>query len=291
MKIAVLSRGRTLYSTRRIAEVGRKRKHDVRVIDPHKCMFGTDGAELIALHDGLDLSGFDVVIPRIGATTTPYGLALLRQFELRGTPTINRSSAIQKSRDKFHTAQILAAAGVPTPRTLSTREASCLPALVERLGGPPVVVKMTSGTQGVGVIVSDTIEAAQSTVQAMWSLGQEITLQEFVIESRGRDLRVFVVDGQIVGAMRREAPTGEFRANLHQGGEGVAVELTEDLAAIAREAVEVVGLDVAGVDVLESERGPLVLEVNSSPGLQGIETVTGRDVARDVIRCAERRTG
>jgi ribosomal protein S6--L-glutamate ligase len=289
MKLVILSRGRTLYSTRRIAEAGRKRNHDVRVVDPMKCLFGVDeGGRLYIDHDGLEIRDIDAVIPRIGAAASRYHLGTLRQLELAGVAVLNSWSAVALCGDKFASSQVLAANDIPVPKTLTTRTSTQLANVVKRLGGTPIVIKMNSGTQGVGVIIAETMEAVQSTVQTMWSLSQEVVLQEYIAESRGRDLRAFVVDGKIVGAMRREAPEDEFRANVHLGATTVAVRLDDTMRELALKTVDVMGLRVAGVDILESDRGPLVLEVNASPGLQGIEGATGRDIAKSIIKAAER---
>ncbi len=289
MKIMILSRGRTLYSTRRIAEAGRKRKHDVRVLDPTKCVFGVDqDGSLFLSHDGLLIRDIDVVIPRVGAAASRYHLGVLRQLELVGYPVLNGWNAVSLAGDKFATSQFLASRGIPVPCTLTTRSSSGLPDVVTRLGGAPVVIKMNSGTQGVGVIIAETMESVQSTVQTMWSLGQEVILQEYISESRGRDVRAFVVDGRVVGAMRRQAEEGEFRANVHLGASVEPVRLSEGDREMVLKTVDEMGLTIAGVDLLESDRGSLVLEVNASPGLQGIESATGHDIAKSIIRAAER---
>lgn len=291
MKILILSRGRTLYSTKRLAEVGRKRNHDVRVYDPMKCVFGVDqDGELYLAHDGLRVTDIDVVIPRVGAAASRYHLGALRQLELSGVPVLNPWRSVELCGDKFATSQFLASHGIAVPKTLTTRSSSSLPDVVKRLGGTPVVIKMNSGTQGVGVIIAETMEATQSTVQTMWSLSQEVILQEFIHESRGTDVRAFVVDGKIAGAMRRSAEEGEFRANVHLGATTVGVRLDDQTREAVLKTAEVIGLRVAGVDILESDRGPLVLEVNASPGLQGIEGATGRDIAKQVIKAAESLT-
>ena len=289
MKIGILSRGRTLYSTRRIAEAGRRRGHDVRVLDPFMMSFGVIDSELIAFHDGLKLSGFDLIIPRIGVSITEFGLSVLRQFEFGKVAALNSSTSIFRSRDKYHALQALTAAGVPVPKTMTTNNSSALGAIVETLGGAPVVVKFNHGTQGVGVIVCESFAAVQSTVQALWSLDQAVTVQEYVAESEGRDVRVLVVDGKAVGAMRRHAAPGDFRSNLHRGGSAENVRITPELNDIAVAATRTLGLDVAGVDLLESNRGLLVLEVNSSPGLHGIEYATGENIADKVIECGENK--
>lgn len=289
MRIAIFSRGRTLYSTRRLAEVARRRNHDVRVIDAYKCMFGIEDGRLVIDHDGLSIDNFDVVIPRVGTSSMPQCLALLRQFEKRGIPTVNSAASIVASKDKFHAHQIMATAGLPVPRTFTTRNEERIDAIVERLGGPPIIIKINQGTQGLGVIVAGSIEAVRSTTQTLWSLDQELMFQEYVAESAGRDIRLIVAGDYVVGGMRRHAPEGEFRANLHRGGTSTAFDYTDEMAEIAVKAARSLSLDVAGIDMLESNRGPLLLEANASPGLQGIESATNFDIARAIIRHTEEK--
>lgn len=288
MKICVLSRGPTLYSTSRLAHAGRRRQHDVRIIDPYNMTFGTLGGQLAAHHPTVDISSIDVVIPRIGASAMAFGLPLVQQFELLGVPVVNSSDAFQLSRDKLVAGQILAAMEVPVPLTLAVRNPDEIDLAVQRLGGPPIVVKIHPGTQGVGVAICETTRSIRSTVEAFWSLGREVLLQEFIAEASGSDIRMFVVDGKVVGAMRRTASGSDFRSNLHRGGTAEQIAPDEQLTAVAVKAADALDLLVAGVDVLESARGPLVMEVNPSPGLQGIEDVTRIDVASAIIQCAER---
>lgn len=285
MKIVILSRGRMLYSTQRLAEAGRKRKHDVRVIDPYRCTFGIVEGRLILHCDGLPLTA-DVVIPRIGASSMPQGIPVLRHFELLGIPCLNDSSSILKSRDKLATHQLLAVAGIGVPNTLTVRDAAQLASAVTSLGCP-IVIKLPTGTQGNGVMVAESEAAAVATVQTVWGLGQEVMLQQYIAEANGKDVRVFIVGDRVVGAMERSAADGEFRANIHLGASAAPIVISAEVEEIALKTASILGLQVAGVDVIESERGPLVLEANSSPGLQGIEGATGTDIARAIIVYAE----
>lgn len=288
MKLAILSQGRMLYSTRRLAEAGRKRGHDVRVINPTQVVLTMHDGELGARREGLRTDDYDCVIPRIGASLSDFGIALLQQLEMLGVRTLNSAEGLRICGDKLRSMQALSALGVPVPHTALTRDSQSIGELVEAMGGTPVILKLLRGTQGVGVIKVDTLESAESTLQALWSLKQDVLIQEFVGEAQGADIRAFVVDGHVAGAMERRARDGEFRSNLHRGGAVRKVDLDADYEQIAIEAAEGLGLRVAGVDLLVSRRGPLVLEVNGSPGLEGIEQATGRDIARAVIECAER---
>jgi len=288
MKICVLSRGPTLYSTSRIAHAGRRRQHDVRIVDPYNVSFGSLDGLLTMRHPTVDLGTFDVVIPRIGASAMAYGLPLVQQFELLGIPVVNSSDSFVVSRDKLVAGQVLCGMGIPVPNTLTVRNPDEIDAAIDRLGGPPLVVKIHPGTQGVGVAICETSRSVRSTIEAFWSLGREVLLQEFIAEAAGSDIRLFVVDGKVVGAMRRTAASTEFRSNLHRGGTAEPIEITDDLHDVAVRSADAMDLLVAGVDILESHRGPLVMEVNPSPGLQGIEEATRVDVASYIIGCAER---
>jgi len=261
----------------------------VRVIDAYKCMFGIENGELVIDHDGLRIENFDVVLPRVGTSSMPQCVALLRHFEKRGVPAINTADSIVTSKDKFHAHQVMAAAGLPVPKTYTTRNIDRLEAIVERLGGPPIIIKVTQGTQGLGVIVAHSIEAVRSTTQTLWSLDQELMFQEYIEESAGNDIRLIVAGDYVVGGMRREAPEGEFRANLHRGGTSTAFDFGDEIAEIAVKAARALSLDVAGIDLLESNRGPLLLEANASPGLQGIESATNFDIAKAIIRHTEEK--
>ncbi len=291
MKIAILSRGRTLYSTRRLAEAGRRRKHDVRIVDPHDCAIFMQGASLTTERDGLHLDDFDCVIPRIGGGSSSWGLSLLRQLELQGIPVLNPAFGTMVAADKVHALQELAAAGVPIPVSLQAKHPQDIAALIVKVGGPPAILKLIKGTQGVGVIKVDTVESAVSTLETLWSLREDVLVQEFVAESTGVDQRIFVVDGRVVAAMERTAQEGEFRANVHRGGTTRKIAVDEEVRDTALAAAHALGLRIAGVDVLPSARGPLVIEVNASPGLEGIEQATGRDIAKDILKCVEKIAG
>ena len=288
MKICVLSRGPTLYSTSRIAHAGRRRQHDVRIVDPYNTMIGSLEFGLALAHPIVELMSFDGVIPRVGASSMPFGLPVVEQFELLGIPVVNTSASFQLARNKIVAGHVLTAAGLDVPRTLALRHPDHVDRAIELLGGPPIVVKLHPGTQGVGVTICETVRSIRSTVEAFWSLNREVLLQEFVAEAAGTDLRVLVVDGEVAGAMRRTAPVSEFRSNLHRGGTAEAVPVDDVLRDVAIRAADALDLHVAGVDLLESSRGPLVMEVNPSPGLQGIEEATRVDVATQIIRCLER---
>ena len=287
MRIAVLSRNPRLYSTSRLVEAGRARGHDVEVLDPLACQVHVAQGSLDVTARGAQLHPFDAVIPRIGASITDYGLAVLGALERSGVASCNRAEAIARSRDKLRALEELANQGIGIPRTALARDPAEMRSVVEALGGLPVIIKLLEGTQGVGVMLADSAESLESTLQTLWNLGQNLLLQEFVAESRGRDIRALVVGEQLVGAMRRTARGREFRSNLHRGGSGRVIELDEVYAATAIAAARAVGLGIAGVDILESSRGPLVVEVNSSPGLRGIERATGIDAAGRIIEHAE----
>ncbi|MBA2662770.1 MAG: RimK family alpha-L-glutamate ligase [Bradymonadaceae bacterium] len=290
MKIAILSTKRTLYSTRRLAESGRKRGHDMRIINPLQCILSASSEGLLLQSDGLPLNDFDCVIPRIGASMTQHGIALLAHFELTRTFVLNSSTAIALSRDKLRTLQYLAASNVPVPATVAVHSSETIDAALQRVGSP-VIIKLLSGTQGIGVIKAESIDQARSTVETLWSLGEDCLIQRYIAESRGHDVRVFVVAGKVVAAMNRQASEGEFRSNLHRGGTSSPANLSARESEVALRATEILGLSVAGVDMLITPDGPLVIEVNSSPGLEGIETTTGRDVAREIITCVEAEVG
>ncbi len=287
MRIALLSRGRGLYSTRRLVEAGKRRGHDVRVIDPFECSL-VCGEEGGARHPLTRLDTLDCVIPRTGGASADMVINLLAQLEHEGVRALNGADAIARCRDKFRSLQSMAAAGLPVPRTAMTRMPEQLDACILAVGGPPAVVKLREGTQGVGVMKVDSMTSARSVVQALWSLEQPVLIQEFIAEAAGSDLRVFVVEGRVVGAMTRQADGDDFRSNLHMGGQGQRAALTPAMRELALAACAHFNLQVGGVDLLLSERGPLITEVNPSPGLEGIEGVTGLDIAKAIIRAAER---
>lgn len=290
MKIAILSRNARLFSTKRLIEAARARGHSVRVLDPLRCYMRI-AADTFEIHyKGHVLRGIDAVIPRIGASITFYGTAVVRQFEMMGVFTPNGSDAILRARDKLRTLQLLAREGIDLPTTVFGDNPDDTADLLAMLGPAPHVIKLNEGAQGQGVLLAEKNSAAQGMIEAFRGLYANFLVQEFIGEAKGADLRCFVVDGNVVAAMQRQAPEGDFRANLHRGGTAVPVSLTPVEVATAVRAAQVMGLGIAGVDLLRSRRGPLVLEVNSSPGLEGIETASAVDVAGAIIEFLERAT-
>lgn len=283
MKLAVLSRNSKLYSTRRLVEAARDRGHSVRVLDPLRCYMRISSEGFTVHYKGKPVGGYDAVIPRIGASITRYGTAVLRQFEMMGSYTPNPSDAILRARDKLRAHQLLAAQGIGLPVTVFGDNPDDTTDLLSMLGPPPHVIKLNEGTQGAGVMLTEKLSASRGVVEALRGLYANFVVQEFIGEADGADLRCFVVGNQVVATMRRQAPEGDFRSNLHRGGTAEPVEATEGEKAMAIRAAEVLGLRVAGVDLIRSRRGPLVLEVNSTPGLEGIEAVCDVDVAGRVI--------
>jgi len=290
MKIAILSRNARLFSTKRLVEAARLRGHSVRVLDPLRCYMRIAAGAFEIHYKGHVLRGIDAVIPRIGASITFYGTAVVRQFEMMGVFTPNGSDAILRARDKLRTLQLLAREGIDLPTTVFGDNPDDTSDLLTLLGSSPHVIKLNEGAQGQGVLLAEKKSAAQGMIEAFRSLYANFLVQEFIGEAKGADLRCFVVDGKVVAAMQRQAPEGDFRANLHRGGTAVPVTLTTVEAATAVRAAEVMGLGVAGVDLLRSKRGPLVLEVNSSPGLEGIEAASDVDVAGAIIEFLARAT-
>jgi ribosomal protein S6--L-glutamate ligase len=291
MWILILSRKASIYSTRRITEAAQARGHQVSVLDPLEFSLVVSRGRPSLFHRGLEVGGYDLVIPRIGTSITNYGLAVVRQFDMLGTPVLNTALAIARSRDKLRAMQLLTRKDLDIPTTVCTKTAAHIDAALALVGGPPAIVKLHQGTQGIGVMLAETRQAVESTLEAFWTLGQDIILQEFIAESRGKDVRAIVVGKRVVAAMRRRAQKGEFRSNLHRGAEPEAIPLKEldpRYAKAAVEACKVMALEVAGVDMLETRSGPKILEINSSPGLEGIERATGQNVAAAVIRHAER---
>ena len=283
MKLAILSRNAKLYSTRRLVEAARERGHTVRTLDPLRCYMriASDG---FAMHyKGKEISGYHVVIPRIGASVTRYGSAVLRQFELMGSYTPNSSDAILRARDKLRSHQLLAAQGIGMPATVFGDNPDDTMDLLSMLGPPPHVVKLNEGTQGAGVMLTEKLSASRGVIEALRGLYAQFLVQEFIPEAKGADLRCFVVGGRVVAAMKRQAPKGDFRSNLHRGGTARAASASAAEQETAIRAARVLGLGVAGVDLIRSRRGPLVLEVNASPGLEGIEEATGTDVAGEIV--------
>ena len=283
MKFAILSRNSKLYSTRRLVEAARGQGHSVRVLDPLRCYMRIANDGFGMRYKGGRISGYDAVIPRIGASVTRYGCAVLRQFQLMGTATPSDAEAIARARDKLRCHQLLAAEGIGLPDTVFGDNPDDTADLLALLGPPPHVIKLNEGTQGAGVMLTEKPSASRGAVETLRGLYANFLVQEFIAEARGADLRCFVVGDRVVAAMRRQAPKGEFRSNLHRGGTAKPVRITRAEAATAVRAARVLGLGVAGVDMLRSKRGPLVLEVNSSPGLEGIEAATGVDVAGCIV--------
>ncbi len=285
MKIAILSNGPGNYSTKRLKEEAKSRGHEVHVIKYKECYATIEQNKPEVSYRGEVLEGFDAVIPRIASSMTRYGTAIVRQFEMQGVYTPSSSIAITRSRDKLRTLQLLARAGIGIPKTVFTRNTTDFDDLIDQVGELPVIIKLARGTHGNGVVLAETKKAAKSVLQAFHVMdddGTNILLQEFVKESAGVDIRVFIVGGKIIASMKRQSLDDDFRSNLHQGGEGVSIKLTDDERKTALKAAKAMGLSVCGVDIMRSERGPLVLEVNSSPGF-GIEKVTGRNVAGPIL--------
>lgn len=288
MKIAILSRNKDLYSTQRLVEAGEARGHEILVVDHLKCNIEIEEDKPSVYYQGHYLDDLDAVIPRIGASVTFYGTAVVRQFEMMGVFSATGSEALVRSRDKLRSLQVLAKAEVGLPRTIFTNYSREVDHIIDSIGGTPLVLKLLEGTQGLGVVLAETRNAAKSVIEAFNGLQARIIIQEFIHEAKGADLRVFVVDGKVVGAMRRQGKEGEFRSNLHRGGSANIVELSEVEERAALRAAKAMGLAVAGVDMLQASKGPLVIEVNSSPGLEGIEKATQHDVADEIIAYVER---
>lgn len=288
MKIAILSRSLQIHSTRRLFEAAYERGHEVQVIDHLKCTVLLEKGRPSLLYEGRHINNVDAVIPRIGASVSFFGCTIVRQFEMMKVFSTAPSQAIVRSRDKLRTVQILSRAGVGMPKTAFTRQNMSVDDMIAYVGGVPVVIKLLEGTQGLGVVLAETKKAAKSVIEAFHALDANILVQEFVADAKSSDIRAFVVDGQVVGAMLRKGTEDDFRSNLHRGGTAKAVELTRHEKMIAIKAAESLGLAVAGVDMLPSRHGPLVIEVNSSPGLEGIERATGVNIADQIIRYIER---
>jgi len=290
MKIAILSRNRKLYSTRRLVEAAEQKGHEVQVIDVLRCYMNITSMRPSIHYRGQVLEGFDVVIPRIGASVTFYGTAVLRQFEMMGVYPLNESVAITRSRDKLRSAQLLARKGIGMPVTGFAHNPDDIQDLLKEVGGAPLVIKLLEGTQGIGVVLAETQKAAESVIQAFMGLKANIMVQEFIKEAGGADLRCLVVGEKIVAAMKRQGPEGEFRSNLHRGGSASLIRLTPEERSTAVRAARIMGLNVCGVDILRSNHGPVVMEVNSSPGLEGIEKATEKkDIAGMIIDFVTRR--
>jgi ribosomal protein S6--L-glutamate ligase len=288
MKIGILSRNKKLYSTSQLVAAAQKRGHEVRVINPVRCYMNVASFKPSIHYDGKTLTGFNAIIPRIGASITFYGAAVVRQFEMMGVFSLNESVAISRSRDKLRSLQLLSRKGIGLPVTGFANSPADTEDLLDLVGGAPVVVKLLEGTQGKGVVLAETRNAAQSVVEAFRGLGANFLVQEFVKEAGGSDIRCFVIGEKVVAAMRRQAPEGEFRSNLHRGGTAEVIRITPEERSTAVRAARIMGLNVAGVDILRSNHGAVVMEVNSSPGLEGIEAATGKDVAGMIIEYIEK---
>lgn len=288
MKIYILSRAKKLYSTQRMVDEARLRGHEVKVIDPLKCDIKLERRKPTVYYKGKPLDKPDAIIPRIGASITFYGTAIVRQFEAMGVFTTVSSQALVCSRDKLQSLQRLSRYGVDMPKTVFTNFGKHTDQIIEMVDGPPVVIKVLEGTQGIGVNLAETYESAETILDAYNTMESRVIVQEFIEEAGGADLRVFVVDDQVVGAMKRQAQDGEFRSNLHRGGTATKIELTQEEKQTAIDAATSIGLGVCGVDLLQSKRGPLVLEVNSSPGLEGIEKATLNNIAGSILEFIEK---
>jgi len=293
MKIAILSRSQEIYSTRRLVEAAKKRGHEVVIINHTKCHLIMEKGKPSVQIAGEPVTGIDMIIPRIGASVTTYGSAVIRHFDLMNVPSILTSTALIRSRDKLRCLQILSKTGVGIPKSVFARhpKADDVKILIKEVGGTPVILKLLEGTHGTGVIKADSISSAKSAVEAFSGIKKDLIVQEFIEEAGGKDIRAFVVNGEVVGAMERSGQPDEFRSNLHKGGTAKVIEIDKKIKSAALEATKLMGLTVAGVDLMMSHRGPLVIEVNSSPGLQGIENATGLDIADKVIEAAEQKFG
>ncbi|TDU43730.1 SSU ribosomal protein S6P modification protein [Gelidibacter sediminis] len=288
MNIIVLSRNPHLYSTQRLVEAARQRKHTCEVIDPLKCDIIIEKKNPAILYKGRVLENVDAIIPRIGSSVTFYGTAVVRQFEMMKVFSVVESQALVRSRDKLRSLQVLSRAGLGMPKTVFSNYTKDASEVIASVGGAPLVIKLLEGTQGLGVVLAETNNAAESVIEAFHGLQARVIIQEFIKEAKGADIRAFIVDGNIVGAMKRQGKEGEFRSNLHRGGSAEIIQLTDDEENAALKAAKALGLGVCGVDMLQSSRGPLILEVNSSPGLEGIEAATKKDIAKSIIRYIER---
>lgn len=290
MKIVILSRKPSLYSTSRLVEAAKARGHEAHVVDHLKCDIIIQQKNLSVIYHDEELKDIDAVIPRIGASVTFYGTAVVRQFEMMDVFSAVQSQAIVRSRDKLRSLQILASAGLGLPKTAFTNYSRGEKRILEKVGKAPLIIKLLEGTQGLGVVLAETQKAVKSVIEAFHGLKARIIVQEFIKEAKAADIRAFVIDGRVVGAMKRQGREGEFRSNLHRGGSASLIKLTRAEKSAAIKAAKALGLNIAGVDMLQSERGPLILEVNSSPGLEGIEKATGIDIADKIISYVERNS-
>ncbi|MER0258951.1 30S ribosomal protein S6--L-glutamate ligase [Vibrio vulnificus] len=288
MRIAILSRNENLYSTMRLKQAGEARGHEVDVIDTLHCYMDITSNNPKIRYKGEELPQYDAIIPRIGASVTFYGTAVVRQFEMMGTFVVNESVAISRSRDKLRSLQLLSRKGIGLPRTGFAHHPDNIQDVIRNVGGAPLVIKLLEGTQGIGVVLAETNKAAESVIEAFMGLKANIMVQEFIEEAKGADIRCFVVGNKVIAAMKRQAKEGEFRSNLHRGGSAQLVRLSKDERATAINAAKVMGLNLCGVDILQSKNGPVVMEVNSSPGLEGIEQATNKDVAGMIYEFIEK---
>ncbi|MFT7305846.1 MAG: ribosomal protein S6--L-glutamate ligase [Candidatus Azotimanducaceae bacterium] len=288
MRIALLSRNAKLYSSKRLIEAAEKRGHEVVVLDVLRCYMNVTSHKPSMHYKGEQLDKFDAVVPRIGASVTMYGTAVLRQFEMMGVYPLNESVAISRSRDKLRSMQLLSRKGIGMPITGFANKPDDIEDMIKMVGGAPLVIKLLEGTQGIGVVLAETKSAATSVLEAFFGLNASVLVQEFIAEAGGADIRCFVVDGKVVAAMKRQAIEGEFRSNIHRGGSASLIKLTPEERSTAVRSAQTMGLNVCGVDILRSNHGSLVMEVNSSPGLEGIEAATEKDIAGVVIECLER---
>lgn len=288
MKIAILSQNKNLYSTRRLIEACKQNGHEVIVLNVLRCYMNIASHNPTIHQKGEAIEGVDAVIPRIGATVTYYGTAVLRQFEMMGVYPLNESVAITRSRDKLRSMQLFSRKGIGMPVTGFASKPDDIKDLIQQVGGAPLVVKLLQGTQGIGVVLAETKKAAESVIEGFMGVKADILVQEYIKESNGSDIRCLVVGGKVVASMKRTAQPGEFRSNLHRGGSAELIKITPEERSTAVRAAKIMGLNVAGVDLLRSNHGALVMEVNSSPGLEGIETATGKDIAMMIIRLIEK---
>lgn len=288
MKIALLSRNRRLYSSRRLIEAATERGHSVTVLDALRCYMNIASHKPTIHYRGEELPDFDAVIPRIGASITFYGTSVLRQFEMMGVYPLNESVAVSRSRDKLRSLQLLSRRGLGMPVTGFADKPDDVKDLIKMVGGAPLVIKLLEGTQGIGVVLAETAKAAESVIEGFMGVQANILVQEYIKEAGGADIRCLVIGGKVVAAMKRQAVAGEFRSNLHRGGSASLIKITPEERSTAVRAARVMGLNVAGVDILRSNHGPVIMEVNSSPGLEGIESATGKDIAGMIIEFLEK---
>ena len=288
MRIAILSRNKKLYSTRRLVEAAKEHGHDPVVIDFLRCYMNIASHNPTIHIHGKEITDIDAIIPRIGASVSFYGTAVVRQFEMMGIYTLNKSLGITRARDKLHSLQLLSNRGIGLPVTGFANRPGDIDDLSKMVGGAPLVVKLIEGTQGIGVVLAETDQAAESVIQAFMGLNANILVQEFIKESKGADIRCFVIGNRVVAAMKRQAKDGEFRSNIHRGGMAHLIKITPEERSTAVRSAKIMGLSVAGVDILRSNHGPVVIEVNSTPGLEGIEKASGKDIAGMVIKYMEK---